>query len=173
MKNKRITQSAFFRLYILLGLIVFFAGALFALFALGSPQALTRDRTHLARELRRANPSPVAPGGGVYEAWVARYNGPGNGFDYALALAVDTLGNVYVTGYSWGSGTQDYATIKYDSAGNQEWMARYDGQGRDDQANALAVDDSGNVYVTGFSGSIYTQFDCATIKYNSAGQQAW
>jgi uncharacterized delta-60 repeat protein len=118
----------------------------------------------------------VAPAGGVYAAWVAGYNGPGNNIDEAHAIALDGSGNVYVTGRSLGNGIGfDYATIKYDSAGQQQWVARYTGfQGYgDDEANAIAVDGSGNVYVTGQSTGIGTAEDYATIKYNSGGQQQW
>jgi hypothetical protein len=176
MNKRRATESAFFRLCILLGLIAFFAGALLALFAAGSPQALPSSRTLRARELHRANPAPAAPGGGVYEAWVARYDGPANSYDEARAIAVDNSGNVYVGGYSWGEGTRvDYTTIKYNSAGNEEWVARYNGPGNgDDQLSAIAVDGSGNVYVTGFSVvDNNSHFDCVTIKYNSVGQEQW
>ena len=109
------------------------------------------------------------------EQWVARYNGPGNGYDYANALAVDTVGNVYVTGYSVGNGTgSDYATVKYDTDGNEQWVARYSGPGNSgDLAYALAVDAAGNVYVTGGSIGIGTGNDCATIKYDAAGTQLW
>jgi hypothetical protein len=109
------------------------------------------------------------------EQWVARYNGPANGDDTAQAFAVDDLGNVYVTGVSRGAGTEfDYAKVKYNSAGQQQWTARYHGPGTGlDQAHAIAVDGSGNVYVTGESNGLGSSLDYATIKYDSIGQQQW
>ncbi|MCJ7831622.1 MAG: hypothetical protein MUP86_03795, partial [Dehalococcoidia bacterium] len=81
---------------------------------------------------------------------------------------VDVSGNVYVTGWSYGSGTDyDYATIKYDTDGNEKWVARYDGPASDyDSAGALGVDGTGNVYVTGYSPASGTSYDYATIKYS-------
>ncbi|MBI2303338.1 MAG: SBBP repeat-containing protein [Chloroflexi bacterium] len=114
---------------------------------------------------------------GGNQVWAARYNGPGNASDYAYALAVDGAGNVYVTGISYGSGTgEDYATIKYDSSGNQLWVARYDSGSigaAPDEARAIAVDGSGNVYVTGQSIGSGTGYDYATVKYDSGGNQVW
>ncbi len=109
------------------------------------------------------------------QLWVARYDGPGNGYDEASALAVDVNGNVYVTGGSEGSGaTLDYATIKYDANGNTLWVARYDGPGYStDEATALAVDADGNVYVTGGSVGSGANHDYATIKYDANGTQLW
>ena len=113
----------------------------------------------------------------VTQQWVERYNGSANGDDKATALAIDASGNVYVTGYSTGNGTgTDYATIKYNSSGVQQWVATYNGTGNgDDKATSIAVDASGNVYVTGSSRGPggYYDYGYATVKYNSYGVQQW
>src|ERR1051326_1640332 len=130
---------------------------------------------HVNAPLRRPNGAALGPADSVYQAWVARYNPPWNAEDYAKAIAVDTQGNVYVTGDSWGlGGNYDYATVKYNSVGQQVWVARYHGpDDGNDQANAIAIDATGNVYVTGSSENSDSYSDWATIKYNSAGQQQW
>ena len=109
------------------------------------------------------------------EQWVARYNGPGNDLDVASAIALDNSDNIYVTGYSWGSGTHyDYATVKYDSSGVEQWVSRYDGPGDSlDYAYAIVVDNSDNVYVTGASVGSGTWYDYATVKYDSSGVEQW
>ncbi len=107
--------------------------------------------------------------------WTNRYTWLAHGHDYAKAVAVDASGNVVVTGSSAGGGyINDYATIKYSSAGMPLWTNRYDGPANgDDGANALAVDASGNVYVTGQSRGTDSGDDYATIKYSSAGVPLW
>ena len=109
------------------------------------------------------------------QLWEVRYNGPGNRDDYAKAIAMGSFGSVYVTGKSKGVDTNsDYATAKYDSNGNQLWVARYNGPGNgDDCANAIITDKLGNVYVTGGSASFGIYSDYITIKYDSNGKQLW
>src|ERR1022692_4142875 len=107
--------------------------------------------------------------------WTNRYNGPGNGGDFAIAVAVDGSNNVIVTGQSFDSGSgQDYATIKYSSAGMPLWTNRYNGPGNgDDEAFAVASDGMNNVLVTGYSIGDGNSYDYATLKYSSAGVPLW
>jgi len=109
------------------------------------------------------------------QLWVARYNGLGNGMDYPGALAIDSRGNVYVTGYSnKGNGTGEYhTTVKYDSDGNQLWVASLPGAFLSSYDNAIVVDNDGNVYMTGAIRSNNGYSDYATVKYDSSGHQLW
>lgn len=74
------------------------------------------------------------------ERWVRRYDGPVNGHNQGASLALDAEGSVYVSGWSQGTGSHDFATVKYDVAGNEKWLARYDGPaGGSDQAAPYAI----------------------------------
>jgi hypothetical protein len=108
------------------------------------------------------------------QQWAVNYDGPANGYDFPKGIATDSSGDLYVTGFSLGSaGDFDCTTVKYNSAGEQYWVARYDGPGNlDDLGEAISVDASNNVYVTGSSFGP-DNFDYATIKYHSDGGQAW
>jgi len=107
--------------------------------------------------------------------WIHRYNGPDNLSEWPYDITVDTSGNVYVCGFGYLTATyMDYLTIKYNSSGDTVWLRYYDGgQLFYDRAHAIAIDDSGNVYVTGLSIESGNQYDIATIKYNSAGVEQW
>ena len=146
-----------------------FGAVLVALFAAARPQVPTHERE------AAPNRFALAPSGSVQEAWVVRYDGPQHFADSANDLAIDALGNVYVTGGSAVSGgPPDYVTIKYNSAGEQQWIADFSGGNNTANfANAIALDDSGNVYVTGIGWGYGNDSDYATVKYNSSGEQQW
>lgn len=116
-----------------------------------------------------------APNGDLL--WVSHYNGGAKGFNVTstVTLAVDNIGNVYVSGGSSGIGTLfDYTTIKYSPDGDTLWVKTYNGPiDGNDGANALAVDDSSNVYVTGISRGVSTSDDLVTIKYSANGDELW
>jgi hypothetical protein len=111
------------------------------------------------------------------QQWVQIYNGPGmNSIDDPTGVAVDKQGNVYVTGLSEATGflTDDYCTIKYSPQGVQEWVRRYNGPANSvDDANAIVVDNSGNIYVTGGSIGTNNNGNIITIKYKLNGDTVW
>jgi hypothetical protein len=109
------------------------------------------------------------------QQWATTYNGPGSQSDRAVALRVDTAGNVYVAGGSAGTSTSlDYVTQKLNSSGAIQWTSRYDGGSSGiDFATALEVGDSGEVFVTGLSAASTSRFDYATVKYSVSGAQLW
>src|SRR5439155_318390 len=61
-------------------------------------------------------PASAHAQGGV-PIWTNRYDGPGNHSDNPTAIAMDSVGNVFVTGNSWNGTDHDYATIAYSNSG--------------------------------------------------------
>jgi uncharacterized delta-60 repeat protein len=108
------------------------------------------------------------------QQWLNRYNAAGDYSDKAKDLVVNSGGNVFITGYTTTNGNHDYITMKLTSAGDTLWTRTYNGVGNgEDEANAIAIDGSGNVYVTGYARGDGTGDDIVTIKYNSIGVEQW
>ncbi len=107
-------------------------------------------------------------------AWIRNFASPGASNERANAVAIGLSGNIYLTGYTMSSGAGDYLTIKYRPNGDTAWTKIYDGiSSQYDFARWVAVDDQENVYVTGYSRGLSYQFDIATVKYDSSGNQLW
>ena len=110
------------------------------------------------------------------QLWVKRYNGPGNYVDQAFSMAV-TSSAVFVTGYSTGAFSPDYATVAYNATtGAQLWVKRYSGPDYNtDQGNSVAASlDGTKVFVTGYSHGTNTYNDYVTVAYNATtGAQLW
>jgi hypothetical protein len=131
--------------------------------------------------------SPLNDYAGGYDAFVAKLDANGArgwntflgqaGGDQGSGIAMDTSGNSYVTGYSdatWGSplltfaGGQDAFVAKLDVSGVLQWNL-FLGGANDDQGNGLAVDASGNVYVTGMSKAVWG----SPVRAYTGGQDAF
>ncbi len=110
----------------------------------------------------------------------------GGAEDCANALAIDSLDNIYVTGFSkstdWTadgfqastSGDADAFLIKFSSSKVQLW-ARSLGGGGIDSGQGIAVHDSDYIYVAGFSQSPAGQSGGGALasKFTSSGDRVW
>jgi hypothetical protein len=142
---------------------------------------------------------------GSSDAFVTKLNAAGNELVYSTYLggsnsdagqgiAVDAAGNAYVTGYTYSTnfptanpyqatlaGTYNVFVTKLNAAGNTLIYSTYLGGNGGDNGFGIAVDASGNTYVTGYTYS--TNFptvnpfqasygggtDAFVTKFNSAG----
>jgi hypothetical protein len=104
---------------------------------------------------------------GAADIFVVKYSSAGlklwsrqfgsGAIDIAQSIAVDSAGNVYVSGHTEGNldgipnaGKADAFIIKYDSSGARLW-SRLLGTAAEDMARGVAIDASGNVYVAGYT----------------------
>ncbi len=84
----------------------------------------------------------------------------------ATAVAIDTEGNVYLTGLFYWTAEMNFTN------GQTVWESDH-GYSGSDQANGISVDSSGNVYATGFTNSVASSNDWETVKYDNNGNQQW
>lgn len=118
---------------------------------------------------------------GGSQQWVARLSGENYGGREPTGLIVDDKGDIYLTFPTYSSETGvGIATTKFNSHGTRLWTASFDGPGRIyDWPLAMAVDHSGDVYVTGQRYNYddyptgYFSRELLTIKFSSTGSLEW
>ena len=138
---------------------------------------------------------------GVYQ-WHSFYGSASAGyysFFYDFGIALDAIGNVYVTGYSddtWNgdtgeaplhahSGGYDILVLKLTSAGDYQWHSFYGSQDYD-YGHGIAFDAMGNLYVAGTSSATWNgpggepplhaysgNSDILVLKLTGAGAYQW
>jgi lipopolysaccharide export system protein LptA len=132
---------------------------------------------------------------GGYDLFLVKYDSAGEkkwtkqlgtaGADFAQDAAADGSGNIYITGYTYGgldgnsnAGGYDAFLVKYNNEGTKEWTRQL-GTGDSDYATGIAVDGSGNIYVTGYTyGGLDGNpnaggSDAFLVKYDSEGVKQW
>lgn len=130
--------------------------------------------------------------------WATYYGG--TGYDLGNSVSADAAGNVYLAGWTgssagissggfqntFGGGTGDAFLVKFDAVtGNRTW-ATYDGGSGDDRGFCVAVDATGNIYLSGGTGSSTGiasggfqntygggAYDAFLTKVNAAGSLLW
>lgn len=138
-------------------------------------------------------------GGGTSDIFISKLNPSGNGFVYSTYLggnqtdsgkgiAVDPQGNVYVTGQtnsndfprspsprqnSYGGGTGDAFVTKLNAAGNALVYSTFHGGSGTDDGTDIAVDSSGQVYLTGATSSDFPTFSARQFNYGGGTSDAF
>lgn len=115
-----------------------------------------------------------ATGAGVSTVPFYNFN---SGPDYLNSLAIDNVGNIYVTGYRLIFGTKSILIASVTQGGILRWL-RTDNCGTvtgDDEGKQIVIGQDGYVYITGSSvGTIQHGIDVVTMKFNSTqGKKFW
>ena len=103
----------------------------------------------------------------------------------ANGITIDSSNNIYISGYTKGkfdndtySSRPDIFLSKFNSGGTNQWIKSF-GTPFDDYSNGIAVDSSGDIYISGYTkgdfdnDSITANPDIILLKYNSSGTKLW
>eukprot|EP01041_Mallomonas_annulata_P005482 gene5482-11029_t len=153
----------------------------------------------------------VTYAGGISDAFMAKFNSAGarqwatyyggSGDDKCHSMTLDASGNVYLAGWTLSSsgiatagthlttfpGNATGFVAKFDNAGNRIWGTYCGGTLSDYGGYGLAVDGSGNVFMSGYTESVNGiatagahqtsfaggGFDIFLQKFNSSGVRLW
>ena len=109
--------------------------------------------------------------------WMKLYNNQsiGSYYEESSAMTLDSIGNVYITGFSEATTWMTYNTIKYNSNGNQKWITIFYGDSTglmkwkeiipyNSAPNAFKVDNNNKIYISGMIGDNNVS-NMGTIKY--------
>ena len=146
--------------------------------------------------------------GGSSDAFVAKIDGSGNqvwgtyyggtNYDEGRMIALNSTGDIYMTGYTFSSGlatigahqtslagSWDGLLVKFNSNGVRQWATYYGGTGLD-IAYGCSVDGSDRVYIQGYTGStngmatsgtyqdtLGGDFDAFVAQFSSLGARIW
>jgi len=123
--------------------------------------------------------------------WVNTYGG--TSFDFGRGIAVDSSGNIYITGYFYetvdfgggnltSAGGADIFVLKLNSSATFQWVSTF-GSTSIDVGEDITVDSSGNSYITGYfegtvdfgAGNVTSagSADIFVLKLNSSGTFQW
>ena len=107
--------------------------------------------------------------------WIRKYYQPGYSNGFGQNIVMDSLGNIYVSGFMRNTaGTYDIVLIKYSSEGNEIWSQIYNGEGNgDDIPASLSADINNNIFIGGSSESQMNGLDMIILKYESTSSLLW
>lgn len=93
--------------------------------------------------------------------------------DVPVKMALDKNNNIYIAGVTDDGYDFDYLLTKYNSSGELQWVRKFNGSGNwNDEITDICVDDSSNIYVTGYMSTNFGTTYC-TLKYDTTGSLIW